>query len=220
MLQLSSTVTPSRTTLVHRTSAAACALIALIVFLGAQSGCSHNSTGGGPLTVPLSYTPEHASELIRLYPASVPATRIFVGPIQDQRDRKDAIGVNNEHANSVLIRSANDPADFVRQTLVTQLKRAGLHVVSDASQADRTLTGNLTHFWVIETNNYEAQIDVNFRVLDSSGAVKWEGAETGKGSNFGSSLSAENYRETLSDAMVRLVYGNLLTNPNFQAALK
>ncbi|HZL33698.1 MAG TPA: hypothetical protein VFC78_00225 [Tepidisphaeraceae bacterium] len=205
--------------LVSRAMAGISAVLAAGLLLGVPMGCSGGGSGG-PVTVPLSYTPEHARDAIRSYPGSVPAARIYIGNIEDKRDRKDAIGENTESGSPIAIHSPSSPADFVRQTLATQLQRAGLHVVSDPAGADRTLTGDLTHFWVIESNNYEAQIDVKLRLTDGSGAVKWESAESGRGQTFGRSLNAENYRQAISDAMVRLTYENLLTNSEFQAALK
>lgn len=196
------------------------AAIALTVLLLGQTGCSHDGgSGGGPMRVSLSYTPEHARDSIRSYPGAVPDTRIYVGMFEDQREHKDAIGVNTEHG-SLPIYASGDPAEFFRQTLATQLRRAGLHVVDDQAQADRIITGRLLRFWVVESNNYEADISAAIRVSDKSGASKWEGSETGHGENFGRSLSSENYRETLSDAMVRLTYENLLNDPGFRDALK
>lgn len=184
-------------------------------------GCSNSgSPSGGPVVVPLSYTPEHATESIRAYPGPIPQVRIFVGHFDDKRDRMDAIGVNVEHANPVQVVAGSDPAEFVRQTLALQLHRAGLTIVDDPNQADRTINGDLTRFWVEESNNYQAEIGATIRVVDRSGAVRWQGAVVGHGENFGRSLSPENYRQTLSDAMVRLTYENLLPNPEFQNALK
>lgn len=188
---------------------------------GAIGGCSNSApAGGGPVVVPLSYAPEHASDSIRAYPAAVPTTRIFIGRFEDKRDHMDSIGENVEHASPVQIVAGSDPAEFFRQTLATQLRRAGLFVTEDPAQADRTITGNVTRFWVEESNNYQGEVAARIRVSDHSGAVRWEGAADGHGENFGRSLSPENYSETLSDAMVRLTYDNLLNNPEFQNALR
>jgi hypothetical protein len=192
------------------------ALLAVVI-----GGCSNSApAGGGPVVVPLSYTPEHATDSIRAYPGAVPPTRIFVGRFEDKRDRMDGIGENVEHANPVQIVAGSDPAEFFRQTLATQLRRAGLNVTEDPAQADRIITGDLTRFWVEESNNYQGEVAAQIRVADRSGAVRWEGAAVGHGENFGRSLSAENYRQTLSDAMVRLTYDSLLNNPDFQNALR
>jgi hypothetical protein len=198
-------------------------IVAGVAALGliALPGCSHDGrSGGGPVIVSLSYTPEHARDSIKPYPVTVPQTRIYVGRFEDQRDKKDSIGVNSEHSTPVRVLTNSDPAEFFRQTLATQLRRAGLNVVDDAAQADRIITGNLVRFWVEEANNYQADVEASIRVVEKAGAEKWQGSATGHGENFGSSLSPENYRQTLSDAMVRLTYENLLTNPGFQDAIK
>jgi hypothetical protein len=194
---------------------------ALWLLLALTAGCSHDSPPpGGALTVPLEYAPEHARESIRPFPAPLPHTRIYVGTFDDKRETPGWIGRNTEHATPVPIRAGTQPAEFFRQTLATQLQHAGLTVVDDPTQADRTIRGDLTQFWVEESNNYEAHVGATIRVIDQSGQVKWEGAVTGKGENFGRSLSPENYREALSDAIVRLTYENLFANPGFQNALR
>lgn len=189
--------------------------------LAINSGCSHDGApGGGPVVVPLSYAPQHARDSIRPYPASVPQDHIFVGKFEDKRDKMDAIGVNVEHSNPVQVVAGTDPVEFFRQTLATQLRNCGLTVVDDASQADRIITGDVTRFWVEESSNYQADIAATVRVSDKSGASRWDGAATGHGETFGKSLSPENYREALSDAMVRFTYDSLLVNSGFQNAIK
>jgi hypothetical protein len=199
-------------------------IIAIWIFglasLALLGGCSTTGASRGPLVVPLAYTPEHARDSIKPYPAELPASRIFVGRFEDKREKADAIGVNTEHSNPVQVVAGTDPAEFFRQTLIKQLRRAGLNLVEDAGQADRMISGDLTRFWVEESNNYQGEIDATVRVTDKGGMVRWNGAVVGQGQNFGRSLSAENYRETLSDAMVRLTYESLLVNPEFQNAIK
>lgn len=211
----------------RRRTGAAAALAALAVSISVAiglallTGCSNSApAGGGPLVVPLAYTPEHAQDSIKAYPAELPHTRIFVGAFEDKRDAGDAIGRNVEHPNPVTIVAGSAPAEFVRQTLAAQLRRAGLTLTDDPAQADRIITGDLTRFWVEESNNYQAEIGATIRVTDRGGQSRWEGAVVGHGENFGRSLSPENYRQALSDAMVRLTYDNLLTNPGFQNAIK
>jgi hypothetical protein len=195
-----------------------CGAIAVAGLLG---GCTNSSApSGGPVVVPLAYAPEHAKESIRPYPGTVPPTRIYIGRIEDKREKMDAIGVNLEHATPVQIVAGSDPVGFFRQTLALQLRRAGLSVTEDPAQAERTITGDLTRFWVEESNNYQGDVAATIRVSDRSGAVRWEGAVTGHGENFGRSLSPENYSQTLSDAIVRLTYDSLLPNSEFQNALR
>lgn len=202
--------------------AAVAVSVSAAVALALMAGCSNSApAGGGPLAVPLAYAPEHARESIKAYPGEVPHTRIFVGQFEDKRDPAgDAIGRNVEHQNPVKIVAGSPPAEFFRQTLATQLRRAGLTLTDDPAEADRTISGDLTRFWVEESNNYQAEVGATVRVTDRGGQPRWQGAVVGHGENFGRSLSPENYRQTLSDAMVRLTYENLLTNPGFQDALK
>jgi hypothetical protein len=186
-----------------------------------NSGCSHDgAAGGGPVVVPLSYAPQHAKDSIRPYPAAVPQTKVFIGKFEDKRDKMDAIGVNVEHSDPVPVVAGTDPVEFFRQTLATQLRNAGLTVVDDVSQADRIVTGDVTRLWVEESSNYQADVAATVRVSDKAGVSRWDGAATGHGETFGKSLSPENYREAISDAMVRFTYDSLVINSGFQNALK
>jgi hypothetical protein len=195
--------------------------ISLSLLLALTAGCSNSApAAGGPLVVPLTYAPEHSKDSIKPYPAEVPQSRIFVGRFEDKRDKSDAIGVNVEHQNPVQIVAGSDPVEFFRQTLAAQLQRAGLNVVEDPSRADRIINGDLTRFWVEESNNYQGEVGATIRVSDKAGTLRWQGAALGHAENFGRSLNADNYRQTLSDAMVRLTYESLLTNPEFQNAIK
>jgi hypothetical protein len=204
----------------RRVAVVALSMTALLS-LALMVGCSHDEpSGGGPVVVPLSYTPEHAKDSIKPYPAAVPQDRIFVGRFEDKRDKTDAIGVNVEHSNPVQVVAGTDPVEFFRQTLASQLKSAGLNVVDDPSQADRIINGELTRFWVEESNSYQANIAASIRVSDKSGMAIWQGAISGKGETFGRSMSTENYRQVLSDAMVRLTYENLIVLPEFQKAIR
>lgn len=190
-------------------------------FMTLTVGCSNSSpAGGGPVVVPLEYAPEHAKDSIKPYPGEIPQSRIFVGRFEDKREKADAIGVNVEHSNPVQIVAGTDPVEFFRQTLAKQLRRAGLNVVDDASQADRIINGELTRFWVEESSNYQADINARIRVTDKGGTARWNGDVAGRGETFGRSLSPENYRQALSDAMVRLTYESLLANTEFQNAIK
>jgi len=72
--------------------------------------------------------------------------------------------------------------------------------------------------WADETNTYKSSITTDAQLIDSSGRRLWQGKVTGGSERFGRSLSAENYQETLSDAVVNLV-DNLLRNPGFVDAL-
>lgn len=203
------------------TWAAVAVRVSAAVALALMAGCSNSAPpGGGPLVVALTYTAEHARDDIRAYPGELPQTRIFVGSFEDKRDAGNAIGQNVEHANPVRIVAGSPPAEFFRQTLVTQLRRAGLTLADDPAQADRIISGDLTRFWVEESNNYQAEVGATIRVTDRGGQSRWQGAVVGHGENFGRSLSPENYRQTISDALVRLTYDDLLNNPGFQSALK
>jgi hypothetical protein len=101
----------------------------------------------------------------------------------------------------------------------TLLGRTGLHMTADRSSADRVLVINLLHFWVRETDTYDAEVRAAVTVEDRGGRQLWKGTVNGTAKRFGRSLNPENYDEVFSDAMIDMVQG-MLNNTGFRAALK
>ena len=190
--------------------------LATLMLLGAGVGC--NKGGGGPLTVPLAYTPNRADPISGTLSAG--DVTVHLAPIEDKRDNKDAIGENREGATPVPVYAGEKtPADFVHEQLEKQLKDFGANLVDAPEAADRVIAIELRKFWAEEAPSYRGEVIIAAEVRDKGGRRLW-GKEivAGQGDNTGRSLSVVNYNETLSDATRRMM-GTLLGNPAFMKAL-
>ena len=192
----------------------ASALAALCLLVAGAGGCGHRPAS---YTVPLKYRPTSQLKM-GAFAGEIPDTKVFVGPVTDNRPDKEHVGENVEEKTPVAIVTADDPTQFVHDQLGQLLSKAGLQVAADASQGERVLQTELHTFWTKETNTYESEIRATFVVQDRNGRQLWKGTINGTAERFGRSLKAENYQEVFSDGLVDLVQ-NLLSNPGFRAAL-
>jgi hypothetical protein len=169
------------------------------------------------LRVPLDYRPTDRLALtgLRVAPGTHVAVRVL-----DQRTDATAIGSNTEDTSKpVPIYAASPPPDvFVQDAVSRELTNAGIPVEQDPKVATKILKLGLKRFWTDETNTYHTTILADADLTDSAGKSLWRGQVSGNNQKFGRSLSAENYQETLSDAVVDMVQ-NLLRNPTFVEAL-
>jgi hypothetical protein len=178
------------------------------------SACAPRPTS---LTVPLELRPTDVSGSALTVPTK--PLKVYVGPVEDNRAVKDKIGENREEPAAVPIYAAGPaPAQWVRDSVITEFRQDGLNVVDDESAADRKILISLVNFWAEESPDYKAHISVTVQVQDSSGKVLWSGTAFGDGTNFGRSLSRENYQEVLSNALVQLT-NRLIAHPGFSQAV-
>jgi hypothetical protein len=192
------------------------ALVAALLALGA-GGCFAKKPAS--VTVPLSFRPTSQLKM-GAFAGDLPDTPVHVGTVNDARDKKDQVGENLENKTPIPVLAGNvEPTQFIHDTTRDLLRRAGLQVSDDQAAAERVLVTDLQHFWVKETNTYEAEVRATITVQDKGGRQLWKGTTNGTAERFGRSLKAENYQEVFSDATVDLVQ-NLLGNPGFRAALK
>ena len=169
------------------------------------------------LRVPLDYRPTDRLALAGLRVA--PGTRVAVR-VTDHRTDAASIGSNTEDtAKPVPIYASSPPPDaFVQDGVARELTNAGVAVEPEAKSATKILKLDLQRFWVDETNTYHSTILAGADLTDTGGKSLWRGQVSGNNQKFGRSLSAENYQETFSDAVVDMVQ-NLLRNPTFVEAL-
>jgi hypothetical protein len=189
---------------------------ALLTLLGVQSGC--NQGGGGPVTVPMEFRPEHSEPISApLNPGDV---KVYLAPATDKRPEKDTIGKNIESSTPVPIYSSGKtPPEFFHDVLDDELKSLGVQMADAPETADRTINIELTRFFVEEKSNYHAEVKALVEVKDKGGRSLYRGQVAGDGQTFGRSLNPENYQQTLSDATRRAI-GNLVNQPKFQEALQ
>jgi hypothetical protein len=189
---------------------------AICALCGVQSGC--NQGGGGPMTVPLEFRPEHSDPLSGSLNAG--DVKVFLAPATDKRAEKDTIGKNIEGSTPVPIYSSGKtPPEFVHDVLQDELKDFGVQMADAPETADRVISLDLTRFFVEESNNYNAEVKAQVEVKDKGGRSLYRGQIAGDGKTFGRSLSKENYQQTLSDATRRAI-GNLFAQKPFQDAIQ
>ncbi len=138
-------------------------------------------------------------------------------PIEDKREKRDQIGENSEEKEAVPVYTNSNVPDFLTRTLTAQFKSLGLDLVE--SNAACELHGELRELWVTEKSSYSAVIRVKFTMTDSAGKELWTAMVSGSGENWGRSLKAENYNETICNAILGLI-ANVVQDPGFKAALK
>jgi hypothetical protein len=92
---------------------------------------------------------------------------------------------------------------------------AGLNIVE--GPGDMTLSGEIRQFFVTETSTYRSDLSLVMHLKDAHGKEVWSGAIAGGTKRFGRSYQAENYYETLSDAVLRATQ-NLLSSQAFTDA--
>jgi len=168
------------------------------------------------LRVPLDYRPTDKVTLAGLEVAA--GTRVAV-TVVDARTDTSAIGRNSESAQPVPVYAADTAPDgFVRDAVARELAGANIQVATDPHAATKVLTLRLQKFWTEETNTYNTSIQASVELADASGRSLWKGQVAGSTERFGRSLSAENYQEAMSDAVVAMVE-RLIHDPGFVQAL-
>jgi len=193
------------------------------VGLGLTTGAScSNSSSRTSVDVPLEYRPRSAEPTPTVHLPNASQVKIMVETASDKRDEPDkrVIGKNLENSNSPLpVIAVNiTPAEHFSKILRKQVRDAGLTVTDDMAVATRKLDTEIMGLELREDNRYYGEVRVNFKLSDLTGKELWTGSYSGEGTNFGSSKSAENYNETLSDA-IKNATNKMLADPSFKEAL-
>jgi hypothetical protein len=144
------------------------------------------------------------------------STALHVDAVVDSRNNPTLIGENQEKPEKPLpVTTSGDVAGFITEHLKDTMRVAGLNVVD--GPGDLTLSGEVRQFFVTETSTYHSELSMVLHLKDAHGKEVWSGAVAGGTERFGRSYKAENYYETLSDAVTRATH-NLLSNPAFTDA--
>jgi hypothetical protein len=165
------------------------------------------------LNIPLQWKPTSP-----LSNGAVTATsaKVSVMSFKDTRQNPQQIAENREDSTPKPVTTTDDVGAFVTTHMKEILNRNGVTTVD--SGADAVLSGEVTQFFVTETNTYEGQIALHVTVSSPSGKVLWQGTTSGTNSRFGRSYKAENYYETFSDTLIDATT-SLLRNSDFMKAL-
>jgi hypothetical protein len=144
------------------------------------------------------------------------STALHVDTFVDTRSNPAKIGENQEKPEKPLpVTTSGDVAAFVTEHVKDTLHVAGLNVVDGPGAL--TLSGEIRQFFVTETGTYHSELSLVLHLKDAHGKEIWSGAAAGGTERFGRSYKAENYYETLSDAVLRATQ-NLLSNAAFTEA--
>jgi hypothetical protein len=147
---------------------------------------------------------------------AVITTPLHIDTLVDTRSNPAKIAENQEKPEKPLpVTTSGDVAGFVTDHVKDTLHAAGLNIADGPGTL--TLSGEIRQFFVTETGTYESQCSLVLHLKNAQGKEIWSGAAAGGTQRFGRSYKAENYYETLSDAVIRAAY-NLLSNPAFTDA--
>jgi hypothetical protein len=188
-----------------------CLISALLIGL---IGCAH-----APLlqNIPLSWEPtDSISESGTTDLTGAPEASLQVGSFVDTRKDHAAIGENREDTQPKPITTRDDVGHFVAEQLRETLRKAGLDVVETGGKA--VLSGEVSDFYVIETDVYRGEVTLRVTVSDTTGKKLWSGIVSGTATRFGRSYKADNYYNVLSDALLDAMQ-NLLQDTGFRKSL-
>jgi hypothetical protein len=181
------------------------------------------ASGGSAATqllqnIPLVWTP--TDSLGSLGPldlgSPVITTPLHVDTLVDTRINPSLIAENREKPEKPLpVTTSSDVAAFITEHVKETLHVAGLNVVDGPGAL--VLSGEIRQFFVTETGTYHSELSLVLHLKDAHGKEIWSGAAAGSTQRFGRSYTAENYYETMSDAVLRATQ-NLLSNAAFKDA--
>jgi hypothetical protein len=143
-------------------------------------------------------------------------TKIKVAPMTDARENPKLIGENREKTPARLVTTKDNVAAFVTDQFKTLLTGAGLTVVDGGENA--VIKGEIQRFFVTETEDYVGNVTLHITATDPAGKTLWDGVTSGESNRVGRSYRADNYYQSLSDAL-SVATSHLLQDSGFQAAV-
>jgi hypothetical protein len=189
-------------------------LSALAIMSITGAACAADKLEG----IPLKWKPTSAiGKGVALDLTDLSDRKIQIDAFADARkDTSGLIGENREKAVPKKVSTPDSVPDFVTSNMRQLMSKVGLNVVE--SGGDAVVGGEIRSFFVEETDTYMGDVTLRVTVKDKSGKTLWSGASSGASKRFGRSYKADNYYETLSDALIEATQG-LLQNPGFNKAL-
>jgi|SRR6185437_9197706 hypothetical protein len=167
--------------------------------------------------IPLKWSPTQGFAELGPVDVSGPllTAKIHFEPFSDTRQNPYLIAENREKAQPRPVTTNQNVADFVTLHLKDTVHGAGVNVVEDGG--DVSVSGEISEFFVAETNQYHGNLSMLVHVK-VKGKEVWSGVITGAAENFGRSYKADNYYETISN-MVQSAAHNLLASAAFHDAV-
>jgi hypothetical protein len=172
----------------------ATAVALLVLCLGTAAWAGKRLEG-----IPLVWKPTNHKDTGVLNLAGISNVKMRVEPFTDARPDKKKIAENREDSTPKPVTTSGNVAEFCAQQFANVLRQYGLTVVED--NADVVIGGEVLEFMVVETGTYQGEVRLKISVSRDHKDV-WAGVASGSSRRFGRSYKAENYYETLSDALL------------------
>jgi hypothetical protein len=192
-----------------------CSRAVLLCLLLGSSIVFAQSTKRRPLVLQLEWLQSDVADPA-LSQAGVTLRPLALGPLADGRSgNPQLVGENHEKAPKIaeVLASGSVPG-FVHQALRRRLTVWGIPL---EERAPIVLKGELLRLFVTETDMYEAEARIRFRLENRSGTILWENIAAGSSRRWGRSLKAENYNERITEAL-HACYVSLVNDKGFQRA--
>lgn len=167
------------------------------------------------LNQPLAWTPTNSLDLGIAQGQGSPATVRFE-TFTDTAANPQLIGRNVEQTPARPVTTSAAVGPFVTQHLQQLFAQAGYS--PGGATADRVISGEVSHFFVSESNTYQGSVILHVKVADESGKVLWQGTVDGTNETFGRSYHIDNYQQVLSDSLIDAA-NKLLKSPALRACL-
>jgi hypothetical protein len=150
-----------------------------------------------------------------------PGAQLSIQLVDQRQTRPGFIGQNIEERSepiAILESRKGATAHMVYTAIATELQGLGVQVV-DPSAARHIIRIHLLNLWIQEDNTYNGEVRARVMVLDPAGRVLSDGIIVGTSKRFGSSLSVENYQETIT-SMTRELIEHMMEHKSFQNAFR
>jgi len=193
--------------------------LALALTLAPVIGCASSPE---TMVLGLAYQPTSQPDVNKLQGTQpiLAVMRVWINPVIDRHPEGSQIGVSQEEDNAPVYFGPNGlpPADFLRSALAQVLPAYAVPVAPDSNTHTHVLQIEMTQFWTVEGNTYQASIAGGAVLADRAGQVLWQGQIMGVSKRWGRSFTAINYLQAFSDAA--LDFGTRLAlDPGFRMAM-
>lgn len=201
--------------------AAFVATVTLLVLVAAAFAPSAALAKKKPLhDIPLVWKPtDEIGELGTVDLTGLGSVEVRVEPFADGRDEPAKIGANMEDADEgkvLEVTTSDEVGPWVADRFAWAIEQFGIDTADEGGTV--VLTGEVKRFFVTESQTYDSDVGVKITLEAPDGTVLWEGLANGSATRFGRSYRADNYYETLSDAVLQAAF-DLLQNDAFRKAL-
>lgn len=168
--------------------------------------------------IPLVWSPTQSfAEFGAIDLNGIANVKVQFNAFTDVRKNPSLIAENHEKDPVRQVTTKDNVASFLTDHVKETFSKAGLNVVDTGG--DVIVSGEIRDFFVNETDQYVGNITAYVTVTDAAGKVLWQGVAGGGATNFGRSYKADNYYETLSNAVLKLS-NSMLNSPGFHSALQ